>query len=67
MSYNPLPVLLDLCDEMGFRSWMKSMTSAELSKNKNENYYSSPWHLCESVFIRDSKMNYGNLSDLELG
>lgn len=40
-SHNPpVPVLLDLCDEMGFLVMDEAFDEWYLSKNKNQNYYS---------------------------
>lgn len=57
MSHNPpLPVLLDLCDEMGFLVMDEIYDEWMLSKNKNENYYSESMAFGASqFFIRDSK------------
>ena len=50
MSHNPpLPVLLDLCDEMGFLVMDEIYDEWMLSKNKNENYYSESMAFGEVV------------------
>lgn len=57
MSHNPpMPVLLDLCDELGFLVMDEIYDEWMLSKNKNENYYSESMAFGASqFFIRDSK------------
>ncbi|HJC23719.1 MAG TPA: DUF4982 domain-containing protein [Candidatus Eisenbergiella merdavium] len=57
MSHNPpAPVLLDLCDEMGFLVMDEIYDEWMLSKNKNENYYSESMAFGASqFFIRDSR------------
>lgn len=53
-SHNPpVPLLLDLCDEMGFLVMDEAFDEWYLSKNKNQNYYSEQLAFGSAMFFSE--------------